>query len=523
MRLDLDLPALELRAADDGDGRTLEGRILPYGDVIEINGGRETFEPGVFDGTDPGDVMLLWQHDPAQPIGRMTDLQDVRDGDAPGYYGTFRIADTTTARDALSLLKDGIIRGLSVGIMPGQTTNRKGVRVHRSARLVETSVVTFAAYKGAQALAVRKEGTMPPETDTDTPDVDAEPEVDPVDLSGIETRLDTQSTELREVRNQIANIVLTEPSVTPPMTFTEAFGVLLKQVADNPAENRALADVVGTAPGNASALIRDQWISEIVGYINALRPLFSAAGSVPFPSSGYGIAFPRITQHTTVAKRGAEKTPIPTRELILDAGNFPMEWFAGGVDVALELISQSDPSVVEVVVGSLMDQYALATETEFAVDTVAAATVGGAVLDVSSWDAFAAAVIATSGEIRAATGVPGDRLALTSASWLSLVGMMNPSQPATAFGVGPDFTAESLNVGGITAFHAPALTADVQYNTKSLRNSERPPETVTATNVALMGRDIGILGATIFAPFYPAGIVKYTAVGTQAASASSKK
>ena len=521
MRLNLDLPDLELRAEPDGDGRTLYGRILPYGEVIEINGGKETFEPGVFSDTDPESVLLLWQHDPAQPIGRATELEDVREGDAPGYYGTFRVADTTTARDALSLLKDGIIRGLSVGIVPGQTSNRKGVRVHRQARLVETSVVTFAAYNGAEALAVRKEEPM---EDT-APDVlePLELVADPVDLSGIETRLDTQATELREVRNQIANIVLTEPQVEPPMSVYAAFAELLKMVADNPGENRALADVVGTAPGNASALIRDQWISEVVGYINALRPLFSAAGTIPFPSSGYGIAFPRITQHTTVAKRGAEKSPIPTRELILDAGNFPMEWFAGGVDVALELISQSDPSVREVVVGSLMDQYAVATETEFAADTVAGATVGGATLPVSDWDGFVGAVVATSGEIRTATGVPGDRLALTTASWLSLVGMLNPSQPATAVGVGPDFTAEAVNVGGITAFHAPYLTADVQFNTKSLRNAERAPDTVTATNVALMGQDIGILGATIFAPFYPAGIVKYTATaGTQAASSSKK-
>ena len=155
------LPALEVRAVDDGeDGRTLEGRILPYGEVIEVNGGKETFDEGVFDGTDPDTVALLWQHDPDRPIGRMTKLDDVRDGDAPGYYATFRLGDTTTARDALSLLKDGIIRGLSVGVIPDKTVSRKGVRVHRSARLVETSVVTFAAYNGAQATAVRKEDTI---------------------------------------------------------------------------------------------------------------------------------------------------------------------------------------------------------------------------------------------------------------------------------------------------------------------------------------------------------------------------
>jgi hypothetical protein len=86
---------------------------------------------------------------------------------------------------------------------------------------------------------------------------------------------------------------------------------------------------------------------------------------------------------------------------------------------------------------------------------------------------------------------------------------LNPSQPSISFGAGPDFTAESLNVGGVAVFHSPYSTVDVQFNTTALRKAEQPPMTVTATNVALMGRDIGILGATIFLPLYPAGILKH--------------
>ena len=114
---------------------------------------------------------------------------------------------------------------------------------------------------------------------------------------------------------------------------------------------------------------------------------------------------------------------------------------------SLELISQSDPSVVEVVSSNLMDQYAIVTEAEFAVDVIAAATAGGAALPTSTWAAFSAALIGESAEIRAATGVPGDRLALTTASWMAVVGLLNPSQPSISFGAGPDFTAETF-LGG---------------------------------------------------------------------------
>ena len=71
---------------------------------------------------------------------------------------------------------------------------------------------------------------------------------------------------------------------------------------------------------------------------------------------------------------------------------------------------------MEVIVSDLIDQYAIVTEAEFATDAIAAATAGGAALPTSTWAAFAAALIGESAEIRAATGVPGDRLALTTAS-----------------------------------------------------------------------------------------------------------
>ena len=73
-------------------------------------------------------------------------------------------------------------------------------------------------------------------------------------------------------------------------------------VADDPDQNRALADVIGTSPGNASGLIRDAWNTELIGQLNSLRPLFCAAGTAQFPESGYGIAFPKMTTHTQVAK-----------------------------------------------------------------------------------------------------------------------------------------------------------------------------------------------------------------------------
>ena len=75
--LQFDLP-LQLRAAagEDSDGRTLEGRIVPYDTEIQVGETMESFAKGVFADTDPASVVLLWQHDMNQPIGRMSALTD---------------------------------------------------------------------------------------------------------------------------------------------------------------------------------------------------------------------------------------------------------------------------------------------------------------------------------------------------------------------------------------------------------------------------------------------------------------
>ena len=156
-----------------------------------------------------------------------------------------------------------------------------------------------------------------------------------VDLTPLNARMEAHSVELREIRNEIGNYFAgVVPEVVPPMTMHRAFATLLQMVADNPKQNFALADVIGTSPGNASGLIRDAWNTELIGYVNALRPLFSAAGTAQFPSAGYGIAYPKVTTHSQVAKRTAEKAEAATRELIVSSVTFPMEWFAGALDIS---------------------------------------------------------------------------------------------------------------------------------------------------------------------------------------------
>ena len=69
MKHEIGFKGVCLRAAEEGDGRTLEGVAVPYGSVISTWDGAETFDADcVFDDTDT--AKLCYQH--GELIGRIT-------------------------------------------------------------------------------------------------------------------------------------------------------------------------------------------------------------------------------------------------------------------------------------------------------------------------------------------------------------------------------------------------------------------------------------------------------------------
>jgi HK97 family phage prohead protease len=150
----------------DVEGRTLVGRVIPYmtaGDVVDAGEVRaEQVAPGAFRRSisERADrIPLLAGHpderrlNSAMPIGRSVAWDDQPDA----LYGTFRLADTASGRDAGVLIADGLATGLSVGFYPdpGTVEDRAGVITHRTGRLHHVALVLEGAYPGAEVLSVR--------------------------------------------------------------------------------------------------------------------------------------------------------------------------------------------------------------------------------------------------------------------------------------------------------------------------------------------------------------------------------
>jgi len=151
------LTDLEIRSG--GDGRTVHGIVVPYGQVARVSDGgpsyKEAFQRGAFAksiasrGERP--VPLLAQHDSRQfAVGRSVEFTDT----AEGLRGAFRMLNSRPGNDALEAATEGVV-SFSVGFGPIADRMDGGVKVRTEAKLSEVSLVTFPAYEGATVSGVR--------------------------------------------------------------------------------------------------------------------------------------------------------------------------------------------------------------------------------------------------------------------------------------------------------------------------------------------------------------------------------
>lgn len=151
---------IEIRAG--GDGRTIAGILVPYGEATRPDAGLpfvETFARGAFRRTvaERSDrIKVLVQHDSSRlAIGRSKLLRE----DTRGLYGELHVSQTQQGDEVLALARDGVVDAFSIGfsVPPGgdsYSTDRQ-VRTVTDAKLHEVSIVNEGAYAGAQILAVR--------------------------------------------------------------------------------------------------------------------------------------------------------------------------------------------------------------------------------------------------------------------------------------------------------------------------------------------------------------------------------
>ena len=133
------------------DGVRIEGYASYFGDVDQ---GGDVVAQGAYAkslarlGAERRQVKMLWQHDPAQPIGTWDEVRE----DARGLYVKGRLLEAVgRGREAAALIGAGAIDGLSIGYRTVRASkNDKGQRLLQELELWEVSLVTFPMLPSAR-------------------------------------------------------------------------------------------------------------------------------------------------------------------------------------------------------------------------------------------------------------------------------------------------------------------------------------------------------------------------------------
>lgn len=495
-------------ATDETSGE-LRARIVPFDQAVPYGRGTVQFAKGSL--TVPDVVPMTIDHGDSV-LDRIGVMDTYLETDEAGF-ASLRFLDTERAQDVRTIIESGAVADVSIGV--ADYTTEGNTDVVMSGTLDHVSIVTHGRFSRtpnhpAKILSVHQEGEPMEDTNMEAMEAPTTTVVEFDDshlideIKRLADDIDALKPTTREARfsaDQVADAAI-----------AQIFG--MPQLSEH-----ALADVIGDlGSADASGLQPDYyWPGGLQQNIDRRRPLFAAGGMAEFPTYGNTLASARVTQEVAVGSGTAQKAEVASQALQVIPTSFPIVWHKGAVDVAMELELMSSPDVRRVIRDSFWRQYAIATNTDAYAKLSAVATPTGAALDTSSYGAFVAQIIDTSNLIEDATGLPGNFLAVTPAEWGAILALTDGddrrqfavNSPSNADGAA-NLTVRSINIAGVNVFRDYSTTVATQFNQESFRKAERNPIEVAVTNVAKMGTDRGIIGASVIV-HWAAGIYDYAA------------
>lgn len=491
---------------------TVAGLAVPWDVWGPLNGwgDRVRFAAGSLDPSDrpPSHVKLLRDHRAA--IGFATSFTV----DAAGLRATFAIpadelADPDVAR-VVRQLRNGVRDALSVGVAVTAADHQLDLDADRldvtvtAGELVEVSTVELPRFRDARVDLVAALPTTDPTcedpvtiTDTAPTTVTASAELDPVDVARAQARTVTAS-HLR-------------PATSPWPTFAAYAQARFRSEAP-PLLLAALADQV---PGDNPGLMAPSWLAGIVGIIGAGRPFITAlGGAASAGETGMSIEWPYYDGDlwAGVAVQAAPKTEIASGPVSIKKGSEDLHTFAGGSDIALQLLERSSPAYLDAYLRIMSIRYANTTDRAA---VVAATATGTGVVewdDQGGADALARAMFEASVAVERATGLPASVVAMGSQAFIDhgpdVLSLMAPRDNTA--GAAASAATLNVNLAGLTLTHVPgaAPLSILVTNRAACAWVEDGPRTIAADDVARLGRDVAVYGFANLATFVPAGLVK---------------
>jgi phage head maturation protease len=492
--------SLEVRSAAD---REIDLRIVPWDVPARTLGGMEVFRRGAFAGTDPSRVTLEAYRHGGPLVGRGLRLEEREDG----AYLTGRVSAVPDGDALLTLADDRVLQDASVVFHPVPGGSRRladGTIERTRVDLRRVAILERGAYPGASVIAVRSEDAPVPEITADAPLTEAQ-------FRAI----------AREIMLEAAPPVITAPAPAPvevrslPATFAEWYTAVYED-GDTELARAALVDHI---TGDVPEIVRPAWLSEIIGFMAQSRAVVDSFGRGTLPASGLSIEWPTFDGDYDgfVGEQTTQKTEVTSKKVALDIASTTIKTYAGGADIAWQLIRRSDPAFMAVYQRVLAGSYAKVTDTAFGAAITGNANLGhvdfAALSDTTKPEVIHAALVEASSKVDDATGTPATFVLAASDVWLKLAkiaGLMPPVYGTSNLYGTSMASSLQVSISGLPVRRAKNLADGtiLVSNNQTADWLETGPSPAQQDIVAKLGTDFVLWGMGAPRIIIPAGIVE---------------
>jgi HK97 family phage prohead protease len=372
-----------IEAVDNGDRRTISGKIAPYGEVGATSAGRVVFAENSITVPEPSKVKLLMQHDNSKPVGRMQSVTSNK----TGLYASFKVSASTRGSDAILLAQEQLMDGLSVGVEVDDSRQEKDYLLVTAATLKEVSLVESAAFPSAAVLkiAAQKDAVdenQPTETTGETVDKAPEevaseatflPDGATVTLKSVSYEKDDSegdTTPVEAARRIIKPSALNSQRVRTPITNMGAYTEHKIKAALGNDESKLYVTAADDSWTTNPAFNPTQYLSEFVTNTRFPRSAVDACSKGVLPPKGNTINVPALVDSNGGLNGVAPTVTVEAEAGAVSATGMVTEYLTGTVNkysgmntLSVELLERTDnPQFFSELTNQLQIAYMNATD-----------------------------------------------------------------------------------------------------------------------------------------------------------------
>lgn len=378
---------LEPEARGDGNELKLSGHAAVFDSLShDLGGFREKIRPGAFrNALKKGDPFLLWGHERNTPLARVSAGNLKLEEDARGLRFEATMAPTQAARDAMALVRSGVVRSMSFSFsMAGgrddwEQRGGETIRtIHEVGDLFEVSIVPEPAYEATgldemrtRARKALQELEATSQTRGRLKARPASPYTVDGDFSWFRDRLVVeeaarQAQHARFSRYDMRGVEAAAFEILTPNlthgTYRDAEERLRR--FHESAEFRAANTTTSTAGGGFALANAPVHVSEAFATAaRAAATLTSALDVQPLPEKGMSVKAPRITTGLEAMVQTTQNADPGASQAVVEAAvESPVTTIYGWVDASMQLLDRAEPGFDVVAARELGEVIGLRTD-----------------------------------------------------------------------------------------------------------------------------------------------------------------